>query len=192
MWTSTAPGNLRILGGHARGVGEAGVHVLAEELHVDGGGQAEIQDLGDDVGWLEEEFDAGKFRRQRSAQFVDVAAGRAVAFLQRDQDFRVERADDAGIAVGQVDAAIGQADIVEDRLQFVGRDGLAAGTGRPRRRGARFPRRACRWRRACAAGSRSRRRWERNPARARRSGRARRDRRRRRPGQRRAGASAAR
>ena len=56
-------------------VGEADVHVLAEELHVDGGGLAEIQDLGDDVGWLEEEFDAGKFLRQRSAQFVDINGG---------------------------------------------------------------------------------------------------------------------
>ena len=99
---------------------KAGFLVHAQDLHVHGGGLAEIEDLGDDVGRLEEELDAGKVFRELSAQFVDIAARRLVAFLQRDHDFAVGRTHHAGIAVGQVDARIGQAEIVEDGFELPG------------------------------------------------------------------------
>ena len=44
--------------------GVVALHVGADDLHVDGSGQSEIQDLGDDIRRLEEEFDAGKALRQ--------------------------------------------------------------------------------------------------------------------------------
>jgi hypothetical protein len=115
-------GNFADFAGQQRRLLETRVHVGAEDLHVHGGGLAEIEDLGHDVGGLEEEFDAGEFFGKLAAEFLDIAVGGLVALLERDQDFAVERPDGAGIAVGQVDAAIGQAEIVEHRLQFITRN----------------------------------------------------------------------
>ncbi len=51
--------------------------------------------------------------------------GRPVAVLQRHQDLGVEGADGAGVAVRQVDAAVGHAEVVEDGFELVGRHQLA-------------------------------------------------------------------
>ena len=53
---------------------------------------------------------------------VTNSLGRAVLALQRHQDLAVERADGAGVAVGQVDAAVGHAEVVEDGLELARRD----------------------------------------------------------------------
>src|SRR6267143_2632425 len=96
------------------------------DLHVDGRGSPEIQDLRHDVRRLKEKLHAGKALRELFAQIIDVhAGGLAVYFLQLDKKFRVGTPDGAGVAVGKVYAAVGQADIVEDRGQRVLRDGLA-------------------------------------------------------------------
>ena len=50
----------------------------ADDLHVDRRGQAEVQDLADDVGGQERERRARKFPRQALAQLADVVGGRAV------------------------------------------------------------------------------------------------------------------
>ena len=114
MWTSTAPGNLRIsaamLARHGRSCRSC-----------PGRGSARRSAAGRpkfriwvtmSAGWKKNST-PGNASRQLSRSCVDVVGGRAMALLQGDQDFRVERADGAGIAVGQVDAAIGQADVVE-------------------------------------------------------------------------------
>lgn len=102
-----------------------GDRVVALQLHVDRRRLPEVEDLRDDVGWLEEELDAGEALRQDPAQRLDVAVRGRVAFLQRDHDFAVEGADRAGIAVGQVDPARGQAEVVDDGVELVGQHYLA-------------------------------------------------------------------
>ena len=103
--------------------GVVGCHVGANQLNVDGRGQAEVQDLGDDVGRLEEKLHTGKLPRQTLAQLADVVrCGMMVLLIQAHQDFRVAGADHAGIAVGKIDAGVRQPDVVEDRDQFVFRD----------------------------------------------------------------------
>jgi len=108
--------------GRERGVG---VDVVAGELHVDGRGQAEVQDLRDDVGRLEEELDAGEAPGQFAPQDRDELRRGLVILLQRDLDLAVQRADRAGVAVRQVDAGVGHAQVVQHCLQLVGRHQFA-------------------------------------------------------------------
>ena len=91
--------------GDLLGDGVIAGHILAHHLHVDRRGQAEVQDLRNDVGRLEEELDAREAARQLRAQLLDVTRGRVMMLgVERNQDLRVAGADDARIAVGQVDA----------------------------------------------------------------------------------------
>src|SRR5467141_3657685 len=99
--------------------------VHAGHLHINGCGSSEIQNLRDDIRRLEEKLYAGKTLGQFLTQIVDVHAGRLAAyFFQLNEDFRVGTSDGAGVAVGEVDAAVGQADVVENRRQFVFRNGF--------------------------------------------------------------------
>src|SRR5260370_357241 len=85
-----------------------------------------MQDLRDDVRRLKEEWHARETVRELFAQVADVhAGGLAAHFLQLNEKCRVGAPDGAGVAVGEVDAAVRQADIVEDRGQLVLRDGFA-------------------------------------------------------------------
>ena len=79
--------------------------VSADHLHVDRRGQAEVQDLADDVGRLEEESAVRETRwASSSAQLADVVPGGAVlAGLQRDEDLAVEGADGDVVAEGQIE-----------------------------------------------------------------------------------------
>src|SRR5277367_2024125 len=96
-----------------------GCDVLTDDLNVDRGGQSEIENLGDDVGGLEEKFDAGKTLRQLAAQAANVSRRGVMFFgVERDQYFRIARTDDSRVSVGEVDAGIGYADIVEHGLQL--------------------------------------------------------------------------
>ncbi len=62
----------------------------------------------------------GNCARQIFAQPADVIRRRMMMLLiQAHQNFSVAGADHAGVAVGQVDAGVGQPDVVEDRVQFV-------------------------------------------------------------------------
>ena len=54
------------------------------------------------------------------------AVGR-VLFVEGNEDFAVHRADGGGIAQGDVDAAVGQADVVENDVDLVVADDLADG-----------------------------------------------------------------
>ena len=114
------PRHLRQAGDEHPGIGLVPLHVWPGHLHVDGGGRAEVQDLADDVGGQEGEGRTGEVPGQLFAQRLDETGGRAVAFLQRDQDIAVLRADAAGVGIGAVDAADRQADIVDDGVELVG------------------------------------------------------------------------
>src|SRR6185295_15722497 len=127
-------GDLLDLLGQLGGERVVGGQVRAAELHVDRRRQAEVEDLRDDVGRLHEELDAGEPPGELRAQQGRELLGGAVALLQRHQDLAVERADGAGVAVGEVDARVGHAEVVEDGVQLAGRDqradlGRGAGGG---------------------------------------------------------------
>src|SRR6266850_2892874 len=99
--------------------------VHAGHLHINGCGSSEIQNLRDNVRRLEEEVHAREALGEFLAQVVDVHAGRLAAdFFQLNQDFRIGASDRARVAVGKIDAAVGQADVVENRGQFVLRNGF--------------------------------------------------------------------
>ena len=116
-WTrrSTMPGtraDLRQQLGRERAVR---VLVAADDLHVDRRRQAEVQNLADDVGRDERELDARKLAGQLAC------AGRAcsppvglMVLVERDQDVGVAGADRRRVAVGQVQAAVRQPDVVDD------------------------------------------------------------------------------
>src|SRR5467141_5135997 len=100
--------------------------VHAGHLHINGCGSSEIQNLRDDIGRLEEKLHAGETLWEFLAQVVNVHAGWLAAdFFQLNQDFRIGAPDRARVAVGKIYAAVGQADVVEDRGQFVFRNGFA-------------------------------------------------------------------
>src|SRR2546430_13143913 len=92
----------------------------AQDGDVDGRGRAEVQNLGNDVRGLKVELHAGKLLRQLFSQGVDVF-GRALRTfaLELNQNFRVRRADGSGVAVREIDATVGQTDVVENGDKFV-------------------------------------------------------------------------
>ena len=94
-------------------------HVLADELDVDRRGQAEVEDLVDDIRGLEKELRAGKFARQIDAKLALIIGGRLVARIEGNQDVAIGRADDAGVRIGQVDAAVGKAEVVQDAAEIL-------------------------------------------------------------------------
>ena len=91
--------------------------VIADGAHVDLRRQAEIQDLGDDVGRLEIEHRLGEGRRQHLAQLAHVVGRRRMAFLQRDQDHAVIDADRRAVGEGEIVGPRRQADVVDDQLR---------------------------------------------------------------------------
>ena len=89
--------------------------VVADGANVDLRRQAEIEDLGDDVGGLEIEGHLGEGGRQHLAQLAHIFGGRRVALLERDQDYAVIDADGRAVGEGQIVGARRQPDIVDDQ-----------------------------------------------------------------------------
>ena len=58
---------------------------------------------------------------------LDDLFGRRVVFLQRNERIAIRRADRAGVLVGHVDAGKRQADIVDDVVELIGRNGIPDG-----------------------------------------------------------------
>src|SRR5262249_2118612 len=94
--------------------------VVPLDLHVDGGGETEVQDLRHDVRGHEVEGDTGKLLGQAPAERAHVIGGGLMAFIQGDEDVGVGGAYEARAAVHVVDGAVGQADVVDDVVQLVG------------------------------------------------------------------------
>ena len=67
----------------------------------------------------------GNFCGRRVRSSLDVARGRRVALLERDQRIAVLGADGASVLVGHVDAAERQADVVDDVVDLRRRDDAA-------------------------------------------------------------------
>ncbi len=82
-----------------------GVGVSPDHLQIDGRGKAEVQNLGGDIGRLEEEGHVGKPLAEAFAEQHLVIAGRAVLLLERNQDFAVGAGDGRDVALGETGPA---------------------------------------------------------------------------------------
>jgi len=114
-------GNLRDLFGELGGEVEVGGFV-AGDLEVDGSGQTEVENLVGDVGRGEEEVAVGELLLEVVAQDACVTLGVFAAGLEGDEDVAIAVGDGGRVAEGEVDAAVGQADVVEDEVDAVGGD----------------------------------------------------------------------
>src|ERR1017187_8519623 len=100
--------------------------IAAYHLNIDRGRQSEIQDLVGDVGGFEEEDHVGKLRVEALAQSGGVIGGGAVLFgSERNQDVAVGDAERRAVSEGEIETAGGDADVVDDVLDFLGRHHLA-------------------------------------------------------------------
>src|SRR5258708_20345918 len=87
--------------------GEIVRKVRTHDLNIDGGGQAEIENLADDVRRLEEERCPRESFGKLLAQLLDILRGRMMLSLERYQDLGIGSADCPAVAVGQIDSAGG-------------------------------------------------------------------------------------
>src|SRR5262249_15328265 len=99
------------------------IRVAAHNLNIDGRREPEIQNLAHNVGWLEEELNSRKTLRELFAKSLHVLFGGPVFFLiQGHQNLRVRSPNAAARAVGVVDRAIRQSNVVQDRNQLLSGD----------------------------------------------------------------------
>src|SRR6202011_3773786 len=94
------------------------------DLKIDRRGHAEIEDLADHVGGQEGEGSIREHARQPLAHGPDVIGRRCVVRLEADENVGVLDADRPRIAVGHVDTADAQPDVVDDTVQLIGGDNL--------------------------------------------------------------------
>ena len=92
--------------------------VAPGHLHVDGRRQAEIQNLIGDIGRFEKHHQIGESFVQPLAELLGIDLSGGVLRLQGNQDFAVAHADGRTVAESQIEAAIRQADIVENGIQL--------------------------------------------------------------------------
>ena len=101
-------------------------HIGAHDLNINRRGQSKIENLRHDVGGLEEELHPRKTSRQFAAQPAHVPRGGVMVFrIQRHQNLGVTATNHARTGVGEIDARVGNADVIQDRLQLLLRN-LAA------------------------------------------------------------------
>src|SRR5437667_6384096 len=99
---------------------------MSDDLDVDWRRGTEVDDLLHDVGRLEEKLHTREPMRERFPQPSDVLAGWVAALLfELDEDLGIAGSDCSCIAVTQVYAAVGQADIVQERDELFFRDCFA-------------------------------------------------------------------
>ena len=108
---------------HLRGDRAVADVVCTFDLDVDGRGEAKVEDLSDDVGGKEIESDAGEFAGEAFAQRANVVGCGRVVFLERDENIRVGGAEEPAGCVLGVHGRVGKADVIEDVVHLVLRDG---------------------------------------------------------------------
>src|SRR5579863_4835659 len=111
--------------GHVCRQSEIVWHVVTDDLNIDWRREAEVQDLRDDVCRLKEERSGRKVFWQLLTEFFDISGRWMMPGLKRYQDLGVEVADRFAVAVGEVDSACRQADIVENTSQLGSRNDAA-------------------------------------------------------------------
>ena len=95
------------------------------DLHVDRRGQAEIQYLADDVRRQELELRGGVGGREPFAQLALIILQGGVLLREVDEDVGIARAHRRRGAVREVDAAVGQTEVVDDGGDLARLDDLA-------------------------------------------------------------------
>ena len=105
-----SPGNLLDLGRNL-GCHSIVLRATPNDLNVDWGGKAEVQDLADDVRRLEEERERGEVLVQLVPQGIDVFSSRFVAFFEGDENLAIRRPDRGAVTESKVDAARWQANV---------------------------------------------------------------------------------
>src|ERR1700735_3145667 len=110
-------------------VGElpVGLKIAAHNLHVNGGRQSKIQNLADDIGGQEIKSHAGKFFVELQANVMLVVRSRMMVFGESHQNVGVARTYRRGVAVREVDAAVRQANVVDNRAKLRLRNLFAGG-----------------------------------------------------------------
>ena len=108
-------------------VGKAaiGLKIITRDLNINRGRQTKVQDLAHDVGRQKSKSHAGKLLRQlkrRSWTYSSVGRWSGVKVTRMSASAGPDR---RGVAVGQIDAAVGQPDVVDDAGYFAGRNLLA-------------------------------------------------------------------
>ena len=102
-----------------------GSDVHAHDLHVDRTRQAEIQGLAHDIGRQECKRRRRKILPERAAQPALIVGAGMMLLLQRNENIGITRADRGRRAVGRIDAAVRQPNVVDDAREFGGGDDLA-------------------------------------------------------------------
>ena len=92
----------------------------ADDLYVNRSGKAVVEDLVNDVGRLEEERQLRELVTEDLPKLGHISARRSVILFELHQNFAISRADGGTVAIGQVDAAGRQADVVQRHVQFLG------------------------------------------------------------------------
>ena len=119
------PRNLAECAQQLAGEPEDLVPVRSNKLNVDGCGQPEIQNLGDDVGGRKPNCDVRELLAHLQSNLSNKVVRRGMPFLQGDKDIAVRGADGAGVVVRGIDAAVGKAEIIDDLTQLISGNDLA-------------------------------------------------------------------
>ena len=96
------------------------LQIVSDDLNIDRGRQAKVENLRDHVGGQERERDTRKLLRECQAKLVNVVVGGMMLGRQSYQDVSIRCAHRRRIAVGKIDAAVGQPYVVDDVMDFIG------------------------------------------------------------------------
>ena len=115
---SAVPGTYLIFASSCVRVAPVAFQIVSDDLNVDRSRQSEIQNLADHVSGQESERNPRKLFWQCQAKLVNVVVRGMVIGGQGHKDVGVRCPDRRGIAVREIDAAVGQADVVDDALRL--------------------------------------------------------------------------
>ena len=94
------------------------LQIVSHDLNIDGSRQAKIQNLADHVGRQESECHTRELFRECQTKLVNVVVRGMVIGGQSHKNVGIRCSDWSRIAVGEIDAAVGQTYVVNDALDF--------------------------------------------------------------------------
>src|SRR5277367_6478653 len=94
------------------------LQVVSDNLNVDRSGQAKIENLADHVSRQKSEGNTRKLFRQFQPELVNVVIGGTMLGRERYKNVCVRRAHGCRVAVGKINAAIRQTNVVDDALDL--------------------------------------------------------------------------
>ena len=96
------------------------LQIVSDDLNIDRGRQAKVENLRYHVGGQERERHTRKLLREYQTKLVNVVVGGMVLRRQSHEDVSIRCAHRRRIAVGKIDAAVGQPYVVDDVMDFIG------------------------------------------------------------------------